>query len=366
LLVLGGCALPPKPPVTAPVLTAVDWSDVEGWAGNDAASAWPAFLAGCKALAQKPEWSTVCREAARITPQDDEAARAFFERWFTPHRLTTADGRDTGLITGYYEPLLAGSRTPSARFRHPVYGVPEDLLVIDLTSVYPELKSYRLRGRLVGNRVLPYHSRAEIDSGALLPARVLAWVDDPLALFFLHIQGSGRIRLENGEILRVGYAEQNGHPYVSIGRRLVEMGELTAEEATMQGIRHWAARHPDKLPGLLSANGSYVFFRELPPPEPSGPDGPPGALGVPLSAGRSLAVDPRAVPLGAPVFLATTWPSDNQPLRRLMLAQDTGGAIKGAVRADFFWGFGEEAGMLAGAMRSRGRMWVLLPKDAGR
>jgi membrane-bound lytic murein transglycosylase A len=375
-LALAGCALPPKPPVTAPpltapvltvpvltapVLTAIDWSEVEGWAENDAASAWPAFLTGCRVLAQKPEWGAVCEAAGRTTPQDDEAARAFFERWFTPHRLAAADGSDTGLITGYYEPLLRGSRTPSERFRYPVYGVPEDLLVIDLASVYPELKSYRLRGRLVGNRVLPYYSRAEIDAGAPLPARVLAWVDDALSLFFLHIQGSGRILLENGETLRVGYGEQNGHPYVSIGRRLVEMGELTVEEATMQGIRQWAAQHPDKLPQLLAANGSYVFFREL-PPVAAGPDGPPGALGVPLTPGRSLAVDPRAVPLGAPVFLATTWPTSKQSLRRLMLAQDTGGAIKGAVRADFFWGFGEDAGELAGAMRAPGRMWVLLPK----
>lgn len=369
LLGLAGCALPPKPPVTppaapTPVLTPVPWSAVEGWEANDAAGAWPALLASCRSLARQPAWKAPCEAAARETPADDAQARAFFQRWFTPHRLSASDGSDTGLITGYYEPLLLGSRNRSERFRHPVYGVPEDLLTIDLGSVYPELRSYRLRGRLVGNRVLPYYSRAEIEAGsAPLTGKVIAWVDDAVALFFLHIQGSGRILLDTGETLRVGYADQNGHPYVSIGKKLVEWGELTPEQASMQGIRRWGEQHPDRLPGLLAANPSYVFFRELPPPPAQGPDGPPGALGVPLSAGRSLAVDPRSVPLGAPVFLVTTWPNREAPLRRLMLAQDTGGAIKGVVRADFFWGFGEEAGRLAGAMRQPGRMWVLLPKN---
>ncbi|MEO1767337.1 murein transglycosylase A [Thiobacter aerophilum] len=368
LLALAACALPPKPSVTpvapTPVLTPVPWSAVEGWEGNDAAGAWPALLASCQALERQRAWSAPCQAAARQIPADDAAARRFFEQWFVPHRLSASDGSDTGLITGYYEPLLLGSRNQSERFRHPIYGVPDDLLTIELASVYPELKSYRLRGRLVGNRVVPYYSREEIDSGTRpLAGRVIAWVDDPVALFFLHIQGSGRILLDSGEILRVGYADQNGHPYVSIGKKLVEWGELRPEQASMQGIRRWGEQHPDKLPRLLAANPSYVFFRELPPPPPQGPDGPPGALGVPLAAGRSLAVDPRAVPLGAPVFLATTWPNRDVPLKRLMFAQDTGGAIKGVVRADFFWGFGEEAGRLAGAMRQQGRMWVLLPKN---
>lgn len=369
LATMAGCALPPAPPVTvppAPVLTPVPWEAVEGWADNDAAGAWQAFLAGCAALRRQPAWAEVCDAAGRETPADDAAARAFFERWFMPHRLSAGDGTDTGLITGYYEPLLRGSRVRSARYRFPVHGVPDDLLVVDLSGVYPELRSYRLRGRLEGRRVVPYYSRAEIENGlAPLADKVLFWVDDALDLFFLQIQGSGRIELDTGETVRVGYAEQNGHPYVSIGRKLVERGELTPETASMQGIRRWAESHPEALPALLHANASYVFFRELPPPPARGPDGPPGALGVPLSAGRSLAVDPRAVPLGAPVFLATTWPGQGTPLRRLMLAQDTGGAIKGAVRADFFWGFGGEAGELAGRMREQGRMWVLLPRRPG-
>jgi membrane-bound lytic murein transglycosylase A len=177
-------------------------------------------------------------------------------------------------------------------------------------------------------------------------------------LFFLQIQGSGKVLLDSGETVRLSYADQNGHPYRSIGRLLVERGELTLDQASMQGIKAWGARNPQRLPELLNQNGSFVFFRELPADD----NGPPGALGVALSAGRSLAVDPRAIPLGAPVFISTTWPNSDTPLQRLMLAQDTGGAIRGAVRADFYWGSGEEAGVQAGRMRQKGELFVLLPQ----
>jgi len=188
-------------------------------------------------------------------------------------------------------------------------------------------------------------------------------VDDAVELFFLQIQGSGRVKLPDGSMVRVGYADQNGHPYQSVGRLLVERGELKLEQASMQGIQAWARANPAKLNDLLNANPSYVFFREMPVAAPKNgePDGPLGALGVPLSPGRSIAVDPRHVPLGAPVFLATTQPNSAAPLNRLMLAQDTGGAIRGVVRADFFWGFGAEAGNQAGRMKQSGQMWVLLP-----
>jgi membrane-bound lytic murein transglycosylase A len=233
------------------------------------------------------------------------------------------------------------------------------LLVIDLSSVYPELKNMRLRGRLQGNRVTPYYDRAEIERGdAPLKGREIVWVDSAIDLFFLQIQGSGRIVLDTGETVRVGYADQNGYPYKSIGKLLVERGEMPLERASMQGIKDWARKNPDKLTELLNQNASYVFFREM----PNHLSGPLGALGVPLTAGRSIAVDARTIPLGAPVFLATTWPNSDRPLNRLMLAQDTGGAIRGAVRADFFWGFGGEAGGLAGSMKQSGKMWVLLPQ----
>jgi membrane-bound lytic murein transglycosylase A len=269
------------------------------------------------------------------------------------------DGSDSGTITGYYEPLLKGSRTRSSTYRFPIYAVPDDLLTVDLGEVYPEVKNLRLRGRLDGKRVVPYFPRADIEGGRGGAAgKELLWVDDAVDLFFLQVQGSGRVALDTGETVRVGYADQNGYPYRSIGRVLVDRGELTLDQASMQGIKAWAARNPERLAELLNQNASYVFFKESPVTS----DGPAGSLGVPLTAGRSLAVDTRAVPLGAPVFLATTFPNSTQPLNRLMVAQDTGGAIRGAVRADFYWGFGEEASTQAGRMRQNGRMWALLPR----
>lgn len=293
-----------------------------------------------------------------MSTPDADTARRFFERFYTPYRITGSDGAAEGLVTGYYEPLLRGSRTASRRYRYPVYGVPEDLLVIDLSEVYPQLKGMRLRGRVEGRRVVPYYDRSQIDDGVPgVRGKEIAWVDDPVELFFLQIQGSGRIRLENGAMLRVGYADQNGYPYRSIGKWLVERGDLPLEKASMQGIKDWARQHPEQLKNLLNYNASYVFFREL----PSDLSGPIGALGVPLTARRSIAVDARYVPLGVPVYLATTWPNSTKPLNRLVLAQDTGGAIRGAVRADFFWGYGDEAAREAGRMKQPLRMWVLLP-----
>jgi membrane-bound lytic murein transglycosylase A len=279
------------------------------------------------------------------------------------------DGRDTGMVTGYYEPLLTGSRARGPRYRVPLYAAPEDLLTIDLTELYPEFKDKRLRGRVEGKRVVPYWPRADIESGqAPFTANALVYVEDPVEAFFLQIQGSGRVRLAEGGVIRVGYADQNGHPYRSIGRILVERGELPLERASMQGIREWGRRNPAKLAALLDENPSYVFFREVPAPAPgtieAEIDGPFGTLGVPLLRERTLAVDPRSIPLGAPVFLATTYPLSTKPLQRLMLAQDTGGAIRGAVRADFFWGFGDDAGQQAGRMKQEGRMWILWPRDA--
>lgn len=340
------------------MLRQVAWQDLPRWQDDDPAAAWEPFLASCRALAQQEPWREVCAAAHAAGNPEREQARRFFELNFTPFQVSYADGGEEGLITGYYEPLLRGSRTPSARFRYPIYGVPDDLLVVDLTEVYPELKSMRLRGRLEGRRIVPYYDRAQIELGrATLVGREIAWVDDAIELFFLQIQGSGRIALANGAVLRVGYAEQNGHPFRSIGRLLVERGELPLEKASMQGIQAWARANPGKLTELLNNNASYVFFRELPADLP----GPLGTLGVPLTARRSIAVDQRFVALGAPVYIATTWPLSSRPLHRLMVAQDTGGAIRGAVRADFFWGFGEEASREAGRMKQPLRMWVLMP-----
>ncbi len=302
----------------------------------------------------------VCTEAQALNGADDKTLRTFFEQRFQPYEAFNTDNTLEGTITGYYEPLLKGDRVQTARARHPVYAVPDDLITVDLASLYPELKNMRLRGRLQGNRLVPYFSRAEIDSGnGGFLGRPLAYAEDVVELFFLQIQGSGRIELPDGSHMRVGYADQNGHPYKSIGKILVDRGELKLEQASMQGIKAWGAANPNKLTELLNSNPSLVFFREL----ANNGDGPLGALGVPLTAGRSMAIDPKFIPLGAPVFLSTTFPNSNQPLNRLMVAQDTGGAIRGAVRADFFWGFGHEAGEQAGRMKQKGRLWVLLPRD---
>jgi membrane-bound lytic murein transglycosylase A len=355
---------PPKP--AAASYQETPYAALPGWQSSAIVPSLRAFVIGCARIAAPSALARSC-EAARVLPPDDEqAARRFFEEAFVAHAVISAEGSAQGLVTGYYEPILAGSRTRSERYRIPVYGVPQDLVVVDLASLHPELRSLRLRGRVDGRRLVPYWSRAEIEdrarvdggaSGPALGAPVLAWVEDPVELFFLQIQGSGQVALASGERVRLGYADQNGHPYRSLGRYLIERGELTLEQASMQGIKAWAAANPAKLQEALNVNASYVFFREL-----AGSDGPIGALGVPLSAQYSIAVDPRHVPLGAPVFLATTFPLSSQPLERLVVAQDTGGAIRGAVRADFFWGTGAEAGTLAGRMRQQGRMWLLWPR----
>jgi membrane-bound lytic murein transglycosylase A len=348
---------PPEPQV--PTLAPASFADLPGWNSDNVAQAWSAFAASCRAMRFQTPWQAVCGEAAKLADPSEAAARRFFEANFLPHRVANGDGATQGLVTGYYEPLLRGSRTRTPPFLHPLYAPPDDLLVIDLTAVNPDLKHMRLRGRLDGRRVVPYYSRAEIDGGvAPVAGKEIVFVDDPLEAFFLQVQGSGRVKLENGDLLRVGYADQNGHPYQSIGRWLVDKGELQLSEASMQGIQTWARSNPQRLSELLNQNPSYVFFKELP-----GTDGgPPGAQGVPLTPERSIAVDPRFVPLGAPVWLATTRPNSSVPLERLVVAQDTGGAIRGAVRADFFWGLGADAGREAGRMRQQGRMWVLLPR----
>ncbi len=355
-------ALIPTPAQPYPTLKPANWSAVAYWQDDAASEAWAAFLQSCSTLVKRTAWQAVCAEAAAMPAPDNAAARAFFEQRFQPYQATQEDGSAEGLVTGYYEPLLKGDRVRTERARYPLYAAPDDLIAVDLASVYPELKNLRLRGRLVGNKVVPYPTRKEIEAAAGgngFKGKPIAWAEDPVDLFFLQIQGSGRIELPDGSHMRVGYADQNGHPYQSIGKMLVERGELKLEQASMQGIKDWGAKNPDKLPELLASNPSFVFFREL----PNGLTGPLGALGVPLTGGRSIAVDPRFIPLGAPVFLATTQPNSPQPLNRLVMAQDTGGAIRGGVRADFFWGFGDGAGELAGRMKQRGRMWVLLPKD---
>ena len=384
LVLLAACTTtpptPPTPPAPTPAvatrptaqLTPVTYADLPGWQDDDIEAAWPALLRSCRALRNRPAWQKACAGVNDIAALDRSVQRAFIEAHFAPQRLTeSGDSGDrsgaAGLITGYYEPLLRGSRTPRPPYTTPLYSVPDDLLTIDLASVYPQLAGMRLRGRLAGNKVLPYPSRGEIERGQLLKGKELVWVDSPIEAFFLQVQGSGRVELDatdapdgRRETLRLGYADQNGHPYKSIGRWLVDQGELPLDQVSMQSISGWAAAHPERLSELLDSNPSYVFFRASPVTDPA--VGPTGALGVPLTPQRSIAVDPSAIPLGTPVFLEMSEPGTGRLLRRLVVAQDTGGAIRGVLRADYFWGFGAAAGELAGRTRQQGRFWVLLPR----
>ncbi len=349
--------VPAEPPQSPPqTLTRAAWSELPGWAQDNHAEALPALLTSCRVIAKQPAWREACDAASAVNGRD--AARQFFEQHFTPHRVTNPDGTLDGLATGYFEPTIRGSRTRSARNRYPVYSAPDDIVLLDLGTLVPELKASAPRGRLDGKRVVPYYTRAQIDTeNSPLRGKEIAWVEDAIDLFFLQVQGSGRITLSEGGVMRIGFADHNGHPYRSIGRVLIERGELSADRASMQGIKAWARANPARLGELLNQNPRYVFFRELTGPATS----PPGAMGLPLTPERSVAIDPRYVPLGAPVHIATTWPNTDKPLQRLMLAQDTGGAIRGAVRIDYFWGAGEKAAREAGRMQQSVRLWVLLP-----
>ncbi len=347
------------------LLRPAQWDDVDGFQRDNLSLAWPAWVQSCSTLVNKAVWQKACNAASQLNSQEaikptSDAIQAYFKQYFSVYKATNIDGTDTGLITGYYQPLLKGSRTKSAQYPNPLYARPDDLVTVELNGLFPELKYKRVRGRLVGNKLVPYYSRAEIEAEVSpIQGQELIYIDDIIDVFFLQIQGSGLVQLENGEQIHVGYADQNGFTYNSIGRLLIERGELTLAQASMQGIKNWARNNLDKLRDLLNSNPSYVFFREL----PAGLPGPLGALGVPILSERSVAIDPKFVPLGAPVFLSTTEPNSAKPLKRMMLAQDTGGAIKGGVRADFFWGTGADAGAKAGAMKQAGKIWVLLPKE---
>jgi membrane-bound lytic murein transglycosylase A len=373
-VVLTACvsSRPPKRPATRPTpitplrYERADWSALPGWNADSVQDAWPAFVASCRALRFRAEWTTPCTAAQGLSAPDANVVRSFFRQYFDPYQVLNSPGYggggpNTGLVTGYYEPLLYGSRTPTARFNAPVYATPPDLLIVDLASLYPELKGKRVRGRLDGNRVVPYYSRAELPTDPAIRGKEIVYIDGPLDAFMLQVQGSGRVQLPDGETIRLQYADQNGHPFRSIGRYLVDKGELTLDQASMPGIRAWLAANPARLNEVLNANPSVVFFTESPLDDPN--IGPKGAQGIPLTAGRSIAVDPAFVPLGSPVFLATTYPNSSAPLQRLVIAQDTGGAIAGPARADFFWGTGPQALEQAGKMRQPGLMWLLWPKN---
>jgi membrane-bound lytic murein transglycosylase A len=362
---LNACMSPPPPPVSeeppppapprgpAPEVlrprahwVPVAWPELPGWGRDALRQAWPAMLAGCARPA--PGWSELCARVALATPEDDAAVQAFLEAHTQPYRVEAPDGGHEGLATGYYEPLIAARREPDERHRVPLYGLPPDL----------------------GSRS-PYWTRQQLDSVPELRRRLrplaLAWVEDPLDALVLQIQGSGRLRITEPDgrerLIRLAFAGHNGHGYRSVGRWLIQRGELTPETASWPAIKAWAKAHPDQLDDLLWANPRVVFFREEPLPDPT--LGPKGAMGVPLTPGRSIAVDPQSVPYGSWVWLDTTEPLTATPMQRLVTAQDTGSAIVGAVRADYFWGWGPDAETQAGRMKQRLKLWVLWPRASG-
>jgi membrane-bound lytic murein transglycosylase A len=355
-LLAAGCAgwFAPPPGVGKEI----SFDRLPGWDDDRQADAWPALLRSCDKLAARdPAWRQLCDSARGLDAPDDAGARRFFETHFRAYRVN-GDGTRDGLVTGYYEPVLKGSFERSARYRFPLYRRPDNLLTVDLATLYPELRGRPVRGRLEGNRVVPYHSRADIGGVSNpLAGSELLWVDDAVQAFILQVQGSGRVELPDGSQVAVGYADQNGHPYRSLGAQLVERGLLKREDVTLPRILDWLAANPDETERLLNSNPSFVFFRL----REAGAEGPVGSLGVPLTPGRSAAVDPGYIALGLPLWLESTLPDGNR-FRRLMMAHDTGGAIKGPVRADVFFGRGEEAARLAGEMKNPGRLYVLLPK----
>jgi len=366
---------PPAPPPDKLIVGSARFEDLPGWSADRQGEALAALIRSCERLAglgdesalganglagRAGDWRAVCAEAATVAPDDHVAARTFFERRFVPLAATN-NGRAEGLFTGYFEPELRGSRNRSDPYTVPLYGRPADLVSVDLGRFRDSLRGQRIAGRVENGALRPYATRAEIEAGAIAGrAPEIVWVDDPIDAFFLHIQGSGRVVLDNGEMLRVGYAAQNGHVYVPIGRELIASGALAREEVSMQSIRAWLLANPAEAARVMHQNPSYVFFRAL------DGEGPLGSQGAVLTPGRSLAVDRTHIALGVPIWLDAEDPLDpNARVRRLMVAQDTGGAIRGPVRGDVFWGHGAEAAERAGRMRSSGRYWLLLPREVG-
>ncbi len=359
-------------------LDTVPFAELDGWAQSDHRGALQAFLRSCAVLAAKSddaplgglnyaglavEWRQVCGAASLVASDSPEPARRFFEVEFVPYRLGQDGG--AGLFTGYYEPQLRGSRTRQGAYQTPLYGVPGDLVNVDLGLFRENLKGQRIVGKVTDGRLVPYPPRAEIESGPGVAMPIL-FVDDAIDAFFLQIQGSGRVVLDDGTVIRAAYAAQNGQPYTAIGAVLIQRGELKRETVSMQSIRAWLREHPGEARELMNSNASYVFFEERPIGDPS--LGAAGAQGVPLTPEASLAVDLTVHALGVPVWLDTVAPDPDstkpdRSFQRLLVMQDTGGAIRGPVRGDVYWGYSPDAGSIAGRMRSEGRMTLLLPRS---
>ena len=352
-----------------------EFSELPGWQEDDFSFAMAAFAQSCapvqlrdseKPFGSLPEagtnaaWHEICGALDSVDQTSVGAVRSYLEAFFQPYEVR--EGKSgTGLFTGYYEASLKGSRTQSEHFRHPLHARPDDLVMVNLGEFRKDLGNVRIAGRVSGGKLKPYEERADIVTGNWPhDDKVLIWVDDPIDAFFAQIQGSAVVELEDGSVTRIGYAGQNGHAYYAIGRELIKRGHLAKEHVSLQSIRQWLNSNPGEADEVMNTNRSYVFFSER-----NGAEGPLGGQGVPLTAERSLAIDHSIIPYGVPIWVDITGAAPaGGDLRRLMIAQDTGGAIRGAVRGDFFWGYGDRAEAIAGRMNAQGRYWLLLPKAA--
>jgi membrane-bound lytic murein transglycosylase A len=385
---LASCALPPPgaapapgtnaPPPSSVTLTEARFSDLPGWDEASAVAGLPAFLGACNRLLTVPPdtplggaglarekggtagaWRGPCN-AARALPSSPAAARSFFEQNFRIYRVGGASGAIS--LGGFYEPEVKGARSPEGPYQTPLLSRPPDLVTADLEAFSSDLAGRRIAGRVVNGRLVPYYTRAEIDLGALGRAHLaILWLPSPLDLLILQTEGAGRVALPNGTLARVVYAASNGRPFVPIGQILAKAGALPADgDLTERELRAYFAAHPGDEQRLIEQNPNYVFFREV---TGLSPDlGPPGSLGVPMPPLAALAVDTSALPLGAPVFVATTDPLSKQPLARLMVAEDTASSLKGPLHADIFFGWGDEAAERAGRMNASGTAFILLPR----
>ena len=374
-------AVPGVPPRPGLSLNVERFGDLEGWTDADPLKGLEAFRRSCIAILDRAadaplggvgyagrvtDWEDACRAAMAIQPSSPDGARQFFEANFVPYKL--AQENSDGLFTGYYEPELRGSRTRHGPFQTPLYAIPVDLVRRDM-GVYRDTYAGRMLNAMMAMgmmmRFVPYPARAEIERDGI-PATPIVYVDNAVDAFFLQIQGSGRVILDDGTVVRAAYAGQNGQPYTAIGAILIQRGWMTREELSAQSIRDWLASHPEEAREVMNTNASYVFFAEKPIGDPN--LGAVGAQGVPLTPEASLAVDRSIHALGVPIWLESTAPAadsdiEQRPFDALVVAQDTGGAIKGVIRGDVYWGYGNDAGIVAGKMKYPGRMNLLLPRE---
>lgn len=325
-----------------------DFEKLPNWQKENYISALNSFINSCQSSKTQEIYKDLCKKA-----KDAQNAKEFLQQEFKPYEINTKDGDDEGLLTGYYEPHINASLTKKGKYQYPIYATPEDLITVDLSSIYPSLKHYRLRGRVEGNKLIPYYTRKETKSKHI-KADVICYCDSKLDRFFLEVQGSGKVKLDTGETMYIGYDNQNGHRYRAIGRYLVAKKALKLEDVSLQSIKKWLMQNPDKIDEVLNYNKSVVYFRKE-------DDAASGSLGIKLTPKRSIAVDRRYIPLGSMLYLNAELDDNN--ISKVVLAQDTGGAIKGAIRADIFLGDTKEAESLAGELKAPLKLWILLPKN---